>query len=74
MDNGPVSPFIAEHRRNSVLKTSRTDSPKADELLQKILAVQMHGLGATQDQIARVVGKQKLWVNALLKGVPRRPT
>ena len=55
-------------------KTSKTASSKSEELLQKILAVQMHGLGATQDQIARIVGKQKLWVNALLKGVPRRAT
>jgi hypothetical protein len=57
-----------------VPKTSKTASSKSEELLQKILAVQMHGLGATQDQIARIVGKQKLWVNALLKGVPRRAT
>jgi hypothetical protein len=56
-----------------VPKISKTDSSKTEELLQKLIAIQMHGLGATQDQIARVVGKQKLWVNALLKGVPRQP-
>lgn len=43
-----------------------------DELLAKMLAVQLHSMGATQDQIARVVGKQKLWVNKLLRGVPRK--
>jgi hypothetical protein len=42
------------------------------ELLEKLLVVQLYALGATQDQIARVVGKQKLWVNSILKGIPRK--
>ena len=42
------------------------------ELLEKLLVVQLHSLGATQDQIARVVGRQKLWVNELLRGIPRK--
>ena len=42
------------------------------ELLEKLLVVQLHSLGATQGQIARVVGRQKAWVNALLKGIPRK--
>ena len=42
------------------------------ELLEKLLVVQLYSLGATQTQIARVVGRQKAWVNALLKGIPRK--
>jgi hypothetical protein len=38
------------------------------ELLEKMLVVQLHAMGTTQDQIARVVGKQKAWANALLQG------
>jgi hypothetical protein len=42
------------------------------ELLQRLLVMQMHAMGATQDQIAKTVGRQKLWVNGLLKQIPRR--
>jgi hypothetical protein len=41
------------------------------ELLEKLLLMQLHALGATQDKIARLLGKQKAWVNACLKGLPR---
>jgi hypothetical protein len=43
-----------------------------EELLQKMLVLQMFSMGATQDKIAKAVGRQKLWVNTLLKGIPRR--
>lgn len=41
------------------------------ELLQKMLVLQLYAMGASQDKIARVVGRQKLWVNKLLKGLSR---
>lgn len=44
------------------------------ELLEKLLVVQLYTLGTRQDKIAKIVGRQKLWVNALLKGVPRHPS
>lgn len=44
---------------------------QTEELLQKLLVLQLHALGTSQDKIARVVGRQKLWVNDLLKGIPR---
>jgi hypothetical protein len=47
-------------------------SEELKELLQKLLVVELFALGATQDKIAKVVGRQKLWVNNLLKGLPRR--
>jgi hypothetical protein len=43
-----------------------------EELLQKLLVVQLFSLGATQEKIAKVVGRQKLWVNGILKGLPRK--
>jgi hypothetical protein len=46
---------------------------RVTELLEKLLVMQMHAMGATQDQIAKTVGRQKLWVNRLLKNVPRGP-
>jgi hypothetical protein len=42
------------------------------ELLEKLLVMQMHSMGATQEQIAKTIGRQKLWVNSLVKKVPRR--
>jgi len=46
---------------------------KLEELLQTLIVLQMFALGATQDKIAKVVGRQKLWVNNVLKGLPPRP-
>lgn len=43
-----------------------------EELLQKLLVFQLFELGANQDKIAKVVGRQKLWVNELLKGLTRK--
>jgi hypothetical protein len=54
-------------------KKKRAGEPSDAELLAKLLTVQLHSMGATQDQIARIVGKGKLWVNTLLDGVPRTP-
>jgi len=53
---------------------ARASEGKGDpttDLLAKLLVLQLYSLGATQSQIARFVGRQKLWVNKLLKGLPR---
>jgi hypothetical protein len=47
------------------------DDDKIEELLQTLIVLQMFGLGASQDKIAKVVGRQKLWVNTILKGLTR---
>jgi hypothetical protein len=47
------------------------DLDRVEELLQKLLVLQMFSMSAPQDKIAKVVGRQKLWVNTLLKGIPR---
>lgn len=52
-------------------RTKRDAGDQATEVLQKLLVLQMYTLGATQDRIAKAVGKQKAWVNDLLKGLPR---
>ncbi|WP_018972827.1 hypothetical protein [Rudaea cellulosilytica] len=52
-------------------KSKKEDGERAVELLEKLLVFQMYSMGATQSQIARTVGRQMLWVNSLLKGVPR---
>ena len=41
-------------------------------LLEKILVVQLYSLGASQGKIAKTVGRQKLWVNALVKDIPKQ--
>ncbi len=41
------------------------------DLLEKLLALQLHTLGAAQDKIAQVLGKSKGDVNKFLKGVPK---
>ena len=52
-------------------KSRKEASDHTVELLEKLLALQMHSMGATQEQIAKTLGRQKLWVNSLLKGMPR---
>lgn len=42
------------------------------ELLEKLLVLELYSLGAAQAQIAKVVGRQKLWVNTILKGLPKK--
>jgi hypothetical protein len=51
----------------------RPNDDKLEELLQIQIALQMFALGASQDKIAKVVGRGKLWVNTILKGLPPRP-
>ena len=52
-------------------KAKKEDGDRSIELLEKLLVLQMHSMGATQDQIAKTVGRQKLWVNSMLRGMPR---
>lgn len=42
------------------------------ELLEKLLVIQLHALGTRQDHIARLVGRQKAWVNRILKVTPKK--
>jgi hypothetical protein len=44
-----------------------SDQEKVEELLQTLIVLEMFRLGATQQKIAKVVGKSKGWVNAILK-------
>ena len=41
------------------------------DLLQKMLVFQLYTLGASQERIAKTVGRQKAWVNELLKGISK---
>lgn len=49
----------------------RGERDRAADLLEKILVFQLYALGVPQDKIARTVGRGKVWVNALLKGIPK---
>ena len=49
----------------------RPNEDKLEALLQTMIVLQMFALGVPQDKIAKVVGRQKLWVSGVLKGVPR---
>jgi hypothetical protein len=53
-------------------KRSYLPGQRDTELLEKLLVLQLYDLGAAQDQIARVVGRQKLWVNNILRGLPKK--
>lgn len=59
-------------REKCMPKKKHEAGQRTTELLEKLLVVQLYTLGATQDYLARIVGPQKLWVNAMLKGIPKR--
>jgi hypothetical protein len=48
--------------------------PPSEELLTKLLAVNMWIAGASQGKIATTIGRGTTWVNDLLKGVPKPPS
>lgn len=52
-------------------KKATEEKKEIINLLTKILVFQLFSMGAPQDKIARTVGKQKAWVNDLLKGIPK---
>jgi hypothetical protein len=54
------------------MQKGNTLGTKEAELLEKLLALQLYSLGATQSQIARFMGKSKSWVNDLMKGLPKK--
>jgi len=48
-----------------------TPYENVEELLSKILALNLWMAGAKQTAIARAVGKGSDWVNGFLKGIPK---
>lgn len=50
---------------------ARADDEKLEQLLQTLIVLQMFALGATQEKIAKTVGRSKSWVNTILKDIPR---
>ena len=49
----------------------RTENDQVEELLAKLVAASLWNAGASQNTIARAVGKSATWVNDFLKGVPK---
>ena len=45
---------------------------RTNELLERLLAVQLYSLGAPRDQIARMIGRSKESVVAMLKGIQKK--
>ncbi len=52
-------------------KKTRDSQDRPAELLEKLLVFQLYALGASQDRIAKAVGRGKAWVNDLVKGLPK---
>jgi hypothetical protein len=52
-------------------KKRRAEEENTIDLLQKMLVFQLYALGVPQDRIAKAVGRQKAWVNDLLKSIPK---
>jgi hypothetical protein len=49
----------------------RTPNDQVEELLSKLVAINLRNAGASQGKIARAVGKSPNWVNDFLKGIPK---
>jgi hypothetical protein len=59
-------------RVEAMPKSGRGEDGKVEELLQKLLVLQMFSMGVPQEKIAKTVGRQRQWVTELLKGIPRK--
>ena len=46
--------------------------PNVVPTLQQMRREAVAQYGASQEKVAKTVGRQKLWVNALLKGIPKK--
>jgi hypothetical protein len=49
----------------------RPELDRIADTIEKILVLQLWARGVSQEKIAKSVGKQIAWVNALLKGIPK---
>lgn len=52
-------------------KKNRIEENRTTDLLQRMLVFQLYALGVPQERIAKSVGRQKVWVNDLVKGIPK---
>jgi len=52
-------------------RKKQTPNNEVEELLSKVVAINLWNAGANQNTIARAVGKSATWVNEFLKGVPK---
>ena len=51
-------------------KKDQTENERIIELLEKLLILQLLQRGATQQTIARYLGRAKAWVNESVQGLP----
>lgn len=52
-------------------RKTQVDQDQIVDLLEKILVFQLHKLGVIQSRIAKIIGREKAWVNNLVKGVQK---
>jgi hypothetical protein len=52
-------------------KKKNVEEGNTIDLLQKMLVFQLYALGVSQERIPKTVGRQKVWVNDLVKGIPK---
>src|SRR5581483_6947548 len=62
--------WLRKRRTIAMAKKTYDKEQRSADLLEKLLVFKLYALGATQDRIAKAVGRQKAWVNELVKGVP----
>jgi transposase len=48
---------------------TRAKRDRTSELLEQLLIIQLHALGASQDRMAKAIGRSKSWVNDQVKGL-----
>jgi len=62
---------IKKNKRGDMPGKKQTPNDQIEELLAKLLTINLWSRGTSQDKIARAIGKSKTWVNQFLKGVPK---
>ena len=68
---GKVSSDIEIKKRLNMPSKKGEEKDRTAELLEKMLVFQLWALGIPQGRIATTVGRQRAWVNNLIKGIPK---
>ena len=62
---------MAKKGKRNTDRKKHVEQDRTADLLERMLVFQLHTMDVPQDRIAKAVGRQKVWVNDLLKGIPK---
>ena len=62
----------AHYKYEGVEMSEKDQAERTNDLLEKLILLNMHQLGATQDAMAQFLGKSKTTINEMVKSLGKR--